>query len=244
MREHVPSTLVDRFAPSRGDLHSVLQSARQRFLGPDLPPVVVLTVDGVSIRFRVGNAFEYRQLMRYDADPDGTVLADFVSRLDPNDVVWDVGAHVGVFASFAAATVGSENVVAVEPHPRNVARLRDNTTRNGFDVPVRQVALADVPGEATLTESGPDVAGAFGLLADEASDGTTVVVTTGDQLVDEDDLPAPTVLKIDIEGAETDAILGLRSTLAASDSIAPVQVASPIVRNRILRCSLSSPSTG
>lgn len=199
-----------------GHLRPVVQSIWHRLVGPDLPPSVVLTVDGVSNRFLVGNVFEYRQLMRYDSDPDGAVLADFVSRIEPTDVVWDVGAHVGVYASFAAAIVGAGSVIAVEPHPRNVVRLQSNLDRNECDVTVCQCALADATGEATLSVSGPDVEGAFGLLSADEGTGTTVQVTTGDRLVDEDALPAPTVLKMDIEGAERAALRGFRSTLASS----------------------------
>ena len=52
-----------------------------------------------------------------DRDPDKAVK--------PGDIVFDCGAHVGVFAA-KALSLGAAKVIAVEPQPRNLECLRRN----------------------------------------------------------------------------------------------------------------------
>jgi len=66
--------------------------------------------------------------------------------IEPSDVWLDAGANIGSF-SVLAASKGSR-VVAVEPHPENVALLQENV--NGRNVEVVAAAVAVAGGEAAL----------------------------------------------------------------------------------------------
>jgi FkbM family methyltransferase len=141
------------------------------------------------------------------------VLAAFVRSLRDDDVVWDVGANVGVFSVLAAGRLPPERVVAVEPHPENVDRLRENLDRNGRDATVRRLALDDERGRAELGVSSPDGTGAFGVLGGTTERRRIAVRTDrGDSLV-ADGVPAPTVLKVDVQGAELGVLRGLEHAL-------------------------------
>lgn len=195
-----------------------LKSSLNRLSGYVLPGQLVLCLGNERYRFGVSTYFEYDKLKTYAEAPDGPVLARFAEDVRPSDVVWDVGANVGVF-SVVAAAAGAETV-AIEPHPENVDRIRDNLRRNGLGGRVRQLALSDAAEKRQFRTSTPGRTGSFGSLdgngTDEESndDGAFPVRTVrGDALVD-DGLPRPDVLKIDVQGAELDALYGLERSLA------------------------------
>ena len=125
-------------------------------------------------------------------------LASFVM---PGDLVFDVGAHAGLF-SVLAARAGAR-VVAVEPDPEVVELLRHNTA--DLDVSVVDAALTLEEGSATLwrvaasTQTSSLIQSAaepFGEI--EPVDVRTVTYAT---LVDR--YGAPDVVKLDIQGYES-----------------------------------------
>lgn len=181
------------------------------------PDRVRLSVDGTAAQFAVDNVWEYDRFREYGAGPDGEVLADFVERLRASDVVWDVGANVGVYACFAAGVVdgGSEAVVAVEPIGRNVDRIAANLSMNDRRGTVYRLALGDETGTVTIGTNGPDAVGVFGsMVADDRSDDVEAPLTTGRRLIDERGAAPPSVLKVDVQGAEVAVLDGMADLLA------------------------------
>jgi FkbM family methyltransferase len=196
-------------------LDALVSAIRTRAVESTLPPELVFHAGGMATRLHVGNEWEYRTLRKYERDPDKTVLLDFLGRLRPTDVVWDVGAHVGVFTCFSAAGRPPERTVAIEPLPRNAERIRANLALNGRDATVRRLALSDGPGETTVRTTSPDAAGAFGTVDPEAGGGVTrVSAVAGDTLIERGDLSPPTVAKIDVQGAELGVLRGIRGSIA------------------------------
>lgn len=146
--------------------------------------------------------------------PVQVALAD---ALGAGDVFLDVGANVGFFSLLAARLVGPTGAVwAVEPVPANVAQIQHNARRNRF----RNLAVVDAaasssagtttlllavhPGGAVIASAGapPDPAGALEV--------RTVRI---DDLVASGQVRPPTVVKIDVEGAELDVLEGMPATL-------------------------------
>jgi FkbM family methyltransferase len=133
----------------------------------------------------------------------------FVGTIRPGQVVWDVGANVGFFTLLAARLAGPQGrVVAVEPVPRNLELLRRHLSLNRVgNVTVVPRAMADAVGTARFdARASPSM----GHLA--TSGGIEVHTTTVDELV-ASGVPAPHVIKMDIEGAESRAIAGAAQTL-------------------------------
>jgi FkbM family methyltransferase len=132
--------------------------------------------------------------------------------LSPGQVVIDLGANLGVFATRAARRVGpAGRVVAVEPHPDNFRRLQANGRRNGLTwLDCVQAAAGDADGEATLFvhERGINHS-----LVRGAGASVPVRVRTVDGLVRELGLSRVDFLKIDIEGAVPAALRGASETL-------------------------------
>ena len=130
----------------------------------------------------------------------------------------DVGGNVGYYSlSIAAHPTFKGTVLAFEPLPKLWDLFNRSILENGFEdrVSVRQLALADVPGELQLNNAEDTVnAGATRLVTNSTDTkvGRMTKVETLDRVVG--DL-RPDVMKVDIEGAEGLFLKGAKKTLSA-----------------------------
>lgn len=139
------------------------------------------------------------------------------TRLRRGDTFVDVGANVGFFSLLAARLVGpTGRVVAIEALGPAADVIEANAARNGLSVEVLRLAVGDGradtiglwttrhPGGAA-TEAGdrpPDVTGRV-----------DVPASSLDQLLVGGRLAPPTLVKIDVEGAELAVLAGARQLL-------------------------------
>jgi FkbM family methyltransferase len=174
-----------------------------------------VTRGGVTATFPTATMSQARALRRL-LWLESPMLEDLLSELRSDDVFYDIGAHIGVYTCFAVNALADENVVAFEPNPANLEKLRRNLAYNGSPR-IREVALSNEEGfvefdNPVLTR---DEWSAKGSIAPEASEESIrVKARTGDTLVERSELPLPTVVKIDVEGAEALVIEGMADTLA------------------------------
>ncbi len=97
---------------------------------------VYLSSTASDVRIRLNNELtwvlpHWRSL---DQNYEQKTLASFVETVKPGHVVWDVGAHVGLFSIVAARRVGSQGqVVAWEPTPRAFENLQHHLKANGLE---------------------------------------------------------------------------------------------------------------
>lgn len=139
--------------------------------------------------------------------------------LRPGMVMYDVGANVGFFTLIGSRLVGPRGrVVAFEPLEQNAVALRRNIELNGIEN-VSVVELALGAQRARIGMRVPDTPDA-GTQASLGGAGPVVDVAPLDDL----DLPEPDLVKIDIEGAELDAVRGMRATLEQSTPTLIVEV--------------------
>lgn len=130
------------------------------------------------------------------------------------DSFWDVGAHKGFVTLAASRMVGpSGQVVAVEPSQVNLRFLRRHVEWNGpGNVTVVPVALGDAPGEVAFGGRGSSIAFHMGVGPER------VRVSTVEELVERGSRP-PTVLKIDVEGAEAAVLRGMGPLLGGDQAL-------------------------
>jgi len=144
-------------------------------------------------------------------------------------VVWDVGAHIGYESLCFAALVGEAgNVVAFEPNPANAREWERNIGANPLlaqRMTLKRMALSHRSGEAALRVSEDVVSGRSSGshladvmppedLAAYATFGVLdVTCVRADDLVESGVASPPTLVKIDVEGAEADVLRGAVSTL-------------------------------
>jgi FkbM family methyltransferase len=184
------------------------------------PPdgIVNVRVAGINAQFHVRTPGELRNL-----DPAGSVqreqkiLEVLISSLRGDDIVFDVGANVGLYSVMLAKAVGNRgHVIAFEPENESYQHLLDNLKLNGItNVRAYRKALGERRCEAKLYR-GEENADSSLVRPPTGSDSghQMVEVVGGDEFAEAEGLPLPRLIKIDVEGYEYNVIQGLRRTLA------------------------------
>ena len=141
-------------------------------------------------------------------------IQDALAReLKPNDTFYDVGANAGFFTLIAARIVGRNGkCIAFDPSPENVQNIREQLELNGFDgAEVHQEAIADRAGIVAFSFAAPGSAQGHLGAAAAGEQSMDVNVTTLDAVARE--RGAPSLVKMDIEGAEVRALEGAANVL-------------------------------
>ena len=138
----------------------------------------------------------------------------------------DLGANIGTTAIPAA--IAGALCHAVEPEPANLRMLRRNLDRNGVAGRVTvheaaawretdEIALEIAPanlGDHRVRTAAPDGGGAYG----EAARATvTVPARPVDTLIDAGSLAGPVLAKVDVQGAEVQALAGGEALFGRAD---------------------------
>jgi FkbM family methyltransferase len=145
-------------------------------------------------------------------DPEQVAELDsFISWCRPGMILFDIGAHFGIF-SLAALRYGgaTARAVAVDPSPMAARMLRIQAALNGAGDKLRiiQAAVGDTGGELSLVAAGPFSSGYLGLpTSHPRRDLTRVCATTLDNLSGDLNL-FPTHIKVDVEGSEAAVLRG------------------------------------
>lgn len=131
---------------------------------------------------------------------------------------YDVGANVGFFTVMAARLLGRNGrIFCFEPLATNCRQIQHNAALNGFEnISIKPVALGKIDGEATFWTSAEPTWGKLastGTLPDKMAGEIKVPVRRLDTIVADEKLPSPDVIKIDVEGAEVDVLLGATAIL-------------------------------
>jgi FkbM family methyltransferase len=134
----------------------------------------------------------------------------------PGDVVFDVGAGIGAEALLFSRLVGpTGRVVSVEAHPRTYRRLADLCRANRLDnVTPLQLAVSDSEGEVSLADL--DVHLQNRVVSDGA---LRVPARRIDTIAHELGVDRIDLLKMNIEGAERDAVRGLGALVAQTRNV-------------------------
>ena len=147
----------------------------------------------------------------------------FATYLKPGGVFYDLGANIGFYSTLAGRLVGEQGAVyAFEPFPESAEQARLNANLNGFShIQVIESAISDTNGTvrfALLDKS------ASHQINDKVDEGIEVPCVTLDRIISEKGLRPPTLIMIDIEGAEFAAIRGMAKALAAYKPVLLVEV--------------------
>jgi len=139
----------------------------------------------------------------------------------------DVGANVGKYTLIAAGL--ANEVVAIEPNPISVARLKANLNLNHFDnVRIVTCGLSDQQMLTSLRQNGLDIGGAT-LLGDRPfTDERPIEVMPGDEVVTPSNLR--TYLKVDVEGLEFRVLRGFKRLLASRQVLVQVEITAEWLR--------------
>jgi FkbM family methyltransferase len=170
-----------------------------------------------TLYFEAFSPVEHYRIAHY-GDEEG-FLNFFLSKIISRDVVFDIGASVGLFSIHAASILDQGRVIAFEPDGETLERLKHNVKLNiGLsNVGYISWAVSNIQSEATLYTDG--ASGCAPSLKKQpgrtnAPKGKIRIQTnTLDHAIANGELPLPTVLKIDIEGAEILCLKGAQRLL-------------------------------
>jgi FkbM family methyltransferase len=166
-----------------------------------------------GLKFNAGESCPELALGTYEV-PIQKIFAQY---LKAGDTFYDIGANVGFFSIIAAKLVGDTGkVYAFEPGEGNAKSVRHNAQLNNFsqiEVIAKavshtsgsgQLLLAKYSGGHTLAvaDAPPDLAGEV-----------TVDLVAIDDLIAQNKIKPPNFVKVDVEGAELDALKGMTETI-------------------------------
>lgn len=184
------------------------------------PERVEVRAGNYSAIMLVADAAEYNRVLSFKEDQH--IIRAILDRLQPGDCYWDIGASLGLYSVLVAKAVGAGGyVIAFEPESRSFARLSENVAVNQLsNIHMFQLALGRIRRQAQLTVQAVASSGAHSLVSQEVEkiggSFQTIEVVSGDELRRQEKLPAPAVLKVDVEGAEEDVLIGLMDILRDS----------------------------
>ena len=190
-----------------------------RLYAEGTPVRTIRTLAG-PIRFVCENPLTlWRATTFFKKEPD---TLEWIDRMHPGDVLFDIGANVGLYTIYAAKR--GVRVFAFEPESQNYALLNRNIYLNGLQdhVTALNVALSDrnvidalylssMEKGASLHTVHSNVDFAEQVFAVGFRQG--VLAATLDSLVEEWQLPLPTHIKMDVDGHESAIVHGAEKVL-------------------------------
>lgn len=170
--------------------------------------------DGLKFRLYMNDNVSERKFLFMPQFFDRFERSLMRARLKDGGVFVDIGANAGIYTMTAAACVGAHGkVLAIEPNPAVLERLKFNAALNNFEncIVVEQSCIGDSEGTADL------------VLDDTNLGGSSLVATRSENKISVACYPLLTVLqkhgitridglKIDIEGAEDMALIPFLSS--------------------------------
>ena len=178
-----------------------LQPLYTRFMRLGQPTVVVHTEAGQFLWVLDGLTSQGIVLGTYEP-----YMQEALRRfLKPGAIFYDIGAHAGFHSFFGAQLVApGGRVFAFEPNPGSQQSIARQISANPhLQVTVVPYAALDRCGAVRFNASGDQSQGHVG------DDGSIIVeARTLDALVIDGGLPAPSVMKVDVEGSELAVLQG------------------------------------
>ena len=197
-----------------------------------------ISAGGVAGRFFSANA---RDLRIVESCAQERALTRLLAEVRPEDVVYDIGAHHGLYSVLLAQKV--KCVIAFEPEQECHARLERNIQMNGLpNITTFCKAVGDHDAQEVLYLGHGVGAINSGRLGPDFTTGArqTINVVRGDTFRQSQNLPAPTVLKVDVEGYEGAVLEGFRKSLSLPEcrlvccEIHPALLPDPVTKETLV----------
>lgn len=187
--------------------------------------------------------------LRSPLSNDGFMMGALARLVHPGDVVYDIGANIGLYSRFLVQEFKASKVYAFEPMSENRPQLNRNLVIGGCldQVVVLPFAVADEDGTAefqvdTLTSNSGSLdavthgrASQSHVQYDLPPVSETVQVFRLDSLIANQNLFPPNVVKIDIEGAEAMALRGAPKLLSETKPQLVVELHGAEVAREVLQ---------
>jgi FkbM family methyltransferase len=189
-----------------------------------LNPKCELEFEGTKLTFATPTVFTRWRVESIFTKEPWTI--EWLNELTPQDLLLDIGANVGMYTVWAAATRGC-HVIAIEPESSNYAILNKNILQNDLDKLVQafSIGLSNVNEFCMLNMQDLRTGGSnhaagealnFNLKPMSTKFQQGCVVFKLDDLIEKNYIPVPSRIKIDVDGFEHKVISGANKTLQNS----------------------------
>lgn len=201
---------------------SILPTKLLAFMSEHIIPIKVIDASGKKIKYYcLGTLPLYRYETLFTKEPE---TIEWIDSFDPNSVLWDIGANVGIYSVYAAHK--GIDVVAVEPMPSNFYTLTKNIEINNISEKVSAFCIA-LTNEvcidyfyistaqigASQNSFKEQIGWDYSKLDDYQYKHTTLGFSI-DKFVEIFNPPIPNYIKIDVDGLEKNILFGAPKTLA------------------------------
>ena len=131
-----------------------------------------------------------------------------------NDLIIDVGGHVGYFTIYAAKKAKNGKIITFEPSKESFNVLKNNLKINNIqNVIIENVGVGAKSGTAILNVDTTHSIGNSIFYSSKNSEKEDIRITTIPEIVKKYKIESIDLLKLDCEGAEFEIILNLPSTI-------------------------------
>jgi FkbM family methyltransferase len=215
----VSDLLVGFYRLVHGRLHLPGAGWLLRRLAQFLPrlqayPLLVPGVGVATVDFREIEPYGMLNFLLGDLQRDANLHRCLEKALQPGDVFWDIGANIGIVSGhFAHPRFQLSSLHAFEPNPSPLKTLQSLFSAHAR-CRVYPFGLGDK--DQMITLHLPSSGSCTGSMARDLREGKQIQVQIrrGDTMRRELRLPAPQVIKIDVEGFEPSVFAGLTETIA------------------------------
>ena len=162
-------------------------------------------------------------IFEYDLDSELEILTQLDEFVACDDVVWDVGAHSGLYGIFISRLYPQIDVYCFEPAETVLTEYLYNNIDSLSNITVIEKALADTTGSQQFlqTKNSATVNALKGEIIHpgdvpdvDSYEQVTVETITATDAVQNDNIPIPDFVKIDVEGAEHRVLDGFGGVLS------------------------------
>jgi FkbM family methyltransferase len=144
------------------------------------------------------------------------MIKEILSDINNGDVFFDIGANIGLYSCVISHKIGAKNVVAFEPSPPAYQKLKKNSNLNG-DFYHFNIAISDLDDRIKFSVDIGDAQSRMSTMNTESSASDYKIQEVCSRrlrsVVKDEDIPSPTVIKIDVEGAEFKVLNGMDGLL-------------------------------
>ena len=187
---------------SRGAIRKQILKAWKKRFGD----LIDTTVRGVNYRLNIENNVTDRQILAASKEYDGAELAALLEACKDGAFI-DIGANIGYYSLILAAR-GVKHVIAIEPNPPTLARLRYNVDINTFkeNITILPIGIGE-EGSFELFSTGD--LGSASLIQPKHGNVKKITIQTRPLLdiLTEIKIKKLGGIKIDVEGMEDRALL-------------------------------------
>lgn len=150
------------------------------------------------------------------------ILSVIKKKINPEGIFVDVGANIGLMSIFVSHNFPKAQIHSFEAHPITHQILLDNIRLNGCkNIQTHQIALGSSKGEVELYDNWEVNRGGASFKVKKGNQGGHIVAS---DLLDNILNVAVSLIKIDVEGAELEVLLGAKELIKNSSPALIIEI--------------------